>query len=236
MLKLVFIAAMGAALAAVFLGGTPSLSISSGTSSAGTTQELSGRVRVVDGDTIAVGQENVRLLGIDAVEKDQTCRAADGGSYPCGVYVTDWLRARAEGRRAVCEVEERDRYGRHVALCRIDGDDIAAELVEAGLATAYRRYSVRYVPAEDRARENGIGFWAGSFEPPSSYRRSRIEGVEPPGACKIKGNISANGKIYHVPGARSYDRTGIKTEEGERWFCTESEARAAGWRAARGGS
>lgn len=54
------------------------------------------------------------------------------------------------------------------------------------------------------------------------------------GACLIKGNISDNGHIYHVPGSRSYDATKIDESKGERWFCTEEEARAAGWRPPRG--
>ena len=53
-------------------------------------------------------------------------------------------------------------------------------------------------------------------------------------SCRIKGNISDNGKIYHVPGSRSYDAASIDTSRGERWFCTEEEAIAAGWRAPRG--
>lgn len=51
--------------------------------------------------------------------------------------------------------------------------------------------------------------------------------------CQIKGNISGSGKIYHLPGSDSYDRTKIDESKGERWFCTEEEARAAGWRARR---
>ena len=51
-------------------------------------------------------------------------------------------------------------------------------------------------------------------------------------ACRIKGNISGNGnKVYHVPGSRFYAQTEIETAAGERWFCTEEEAVAAGWRA-----
>lgn len=51
--------------------------------------------------------------------------------------------------------------------------------------------------------------------------------------CDIKGNISSSGeKIYHVPGQRDYNKTKISPEKGERWFCTEDEARAAGWRKA----
>jgi hypothetical protein len=55
------------------------------------------------------------------------------------------------------------------------------------------------------------------------------------GSCRIKGNINDKGdRIYHVPGSDSYERTGISTSRGERWFCTEEEARKAGWRAPRG--
>ncbi len=54
-------------------------------------------------------------------------------------------------------------------------------------------------------------------------------------SCNIKGNISINSgeRIYHVPGQEFYDDTVIRTEYGERWFCTEAEARAAGWRRAK---
>jgi endonuclease YncB( thermonuclease family) len=53
----------------------------------------------------------------------------------------------------------------------------------------------------------------------------------PPSGCLIKGNVSDSGRIYHVPGSRSYEQTKIDTSRGERWFCTEDDARAAGWRA-----
>jgi len=61
---------------------------------------------------------------------------------------------------------------------------------------------------------------------------SPSEGV--PGKCRIKGNIGASGKVYHLPGTPSYEKTRIDETKGERWFCTEEEARAAGWRAPRG--
>lgn len=51
-----------------------------------------------------------------------------------------------------------------------------------------------------------------------------------PRDCRIKGNISGSGRIYHVPGGRDYARTKIEEAKGERWFCSEEEARAAGWR------
>lgn len=53
----------------------------------------------------------------------------------------------------------------------------------------------------------------------------------PPSGCEIKGNINADGeKIFHVPDGGSYAATTINTSQGERWFCTEDEAKANGWR------
>lgn len=51
--------------------------------------------------------------------------------------------------------------------------------------------------------------------------------------CPTKGNVSRSGRIYHLPGSASYERTVIEESRGERWFCSEDEARAAGWRAPR---
>lgn len=66
-------------------------------------------------------------------------------------------------------------------------------------------------------------------------RTDASAGTGPRTACVIKGNVSINsGKhIYHVPGQKFYDATNIRPEYGERWFCTEAEARAAGWQRAR---
>ena len=53
-------------------------------------------------------------------------------------------------------------------------------------------------------------------------------------ACDIKGNVSTRGeRIYDVPGQKYYDETRISASHGERWFCSEEEARAAGWRRSR---
>lgn len=54
---------------------------------------------------------------------------------------------------------------------------------------------------------------------------------EPKPECQIKGNISDQGnKFYHLPGGRFYDGIKITPDTGERWFCTEREAVANGWR------
>ncbi len=200
---------------------------------------ISGQARVVDGDTLAIVGQRIRLRGIDAPETRQTCRR-NGRRWACGKAATRAMR-RLIGRNPVrCEVSGRDRYGRAVAACFAAGRDLQQELVRQGLALAYRRYSTRYVPDEDAARAERAGLWSGEFEEPWNWRRQRRERRQtrnPPsrngGVCLIKGNISRNGRIYHVPGGEHYDRTRIDESRGERWFCTEAGARAAGWRRAR---
>ena len=68
-------------------------------------------------------------------------------------------------------------------------------------------------------------------------RGKRLQAVATPeGAtgCIIKSNVSSKGeRIYHIPGGQYYKRTKISTAKGERWFCTEAESIAAGWRKAK---
>lgn len=194
-----------------------------------------GPARVIDGDTLEIGETRVRLHGIDAPEMGQPCR--DGGDVrDCGRWAAEALRARVEGRVLRCEARDRDRYGRVVARCEADGEDVAAALVRAGLAFAYRRYSMDYVEAEKRARAAGRGLHGLRIARPEDHRRAarRSEHPERPEGCAIKGNIARDGeRIYHLPGQRFYARTRISEPRGERWFCSEREARAAGWRRAR---
>ena len=119
--------------------------------------------------------------------------------------------------------------------------DLNAWMVAEGWAFAYRRYSNAYVGEESAARAARRGVWRGEVVPPWEWRTGkRLGGTrttarqESGGRCSIKGNISKSGtRIYHVPGGRYYDQTRINTSKGERWFCTENEARSAGWRRSR---
>ncbi len=131
---------------------------------------LEGVARVIDGDTLDVGGVRVRLHGVDAFERDQTCDRPTG-AWACGRAATSALRARADGRRLVCEVRDTDRYGRKVSRCERDGTDVARSLVDDGLALAYRRYSADYIAAEEAARARRAGAWAGSFDRPEQWRR-----------------------------------------------------------------
>lgn len=194
---------------------------------------ISGTAHVADGDTLRVGGARVRLSGVDAPELSQRC-GPDGRKVGCGAMAAEWLRRRVEGRAIVCETVDTDRYGRSVAVCRVGGQDVGAAIVEAGWATAYRRYSTAYVAQEDRARAARRGIWALGFEAPADYRRERRLADVPPAPnarCPIKGNVSASGvRIYHMPGSRAYPEVRIDARKGERWFCSEREAVAAGWR------
>lgn len=195
--------------------------------------ELTGRARAVDGDTLEVAGQKVRLFGIDAPELDQQCDQS-GRRWACGQAARERLAEIVGRQRLACAVQDIDRYGRNVATCTAGGEDIAALMVREGMAIAYRRYSGRYVNAEAAARSEGLGLWTSSYVQPEQYRADG-RGADPIPAdkCVIKGNIGRSGKrIYHLPGQADYEATRINEGAGEAWFCTEAEARAAGFRRA----
>jgi endonuclease YncB( thermonuclease family) len=106
---------------------------------------------VVDGDTLRVGGERVRLFGVDAPELSQMC-GAEAPKVACGQLAARWLRSRVQGRVLRCTRVDTDRYGRLVARCSVEGSDVGRSIAEAGWATAYRKYSLDYVGAEQLAR------------------------------------------------------------------------------------
>ncbi|MFB9150339.1 thermonuclease family protein [Roseovarius ramblicola] len=202
-------------------------------------QGIGGTVRVVDGDTFDVGGTRVRLHGVDAPEDGQPCTDADGVTWDCGAWVTQQVRRRIGARMARCDAVDIDRYGRTVATCTVAGQDVGRMLVSEGLALAYRKYSMAYDLDEKRAVIAGRGLHAHRFDRPAEFRRASradraAQGAAPDPDCLIKGNISRSGKrIHHLPGQADYARTVIRPAQGERWFCSEGQARAAGWRRAR---
>lgn len=188
-------------------------------------------VRVMDGDTLELNGTIYRLNGIDAPEHGQTC-----GDWNCGADATEALVDIVKGRDISCDPISEDGYGRVIAICYADGRDIAAEMIDKGLAWAFLRYSDDYETQELVSKEKAIGVFSDDFPPPWEFRAERwrlaeTEEQQAPPGCPIKGNISRNGHIYHAPWSPWYSRTRINTSKGERWFCSEAEAIAAGWRA-----
>lgn len=112
-------------------------------------------VTVTDGDTIKLKGTTWRLWGIDAPEIDQTC-----GDWRAGVDATYALADLMRGRTITCEDKGRDRYGRTIGVCRADGRDLGAAMVERGMAWAFTRYSSDYVQQERAAIGARIGVHA----------------------------------------------------------------------------
>lgn len=168
--------------------------------------------------------------------------------WACGVAASGELVQLVTGKDLTCETRDVDRYGRTVAVCTADGQDINAAMVTQGWALAYRQFSDDYVAQEGEAQKDGLGMWQGEFKAPWDWRRgdrlvaapANVEPTKRPAndnaatQCLVKGNISSRGeRIYHVPGGAYYGRTKISPAKGERFFCSETEAEAAGWRASR---
>ena len=131
---------------------------------------IAGTATVIDGDTLDVAGVRIRLWGIDAPESRQVCTVA-GQDYPCGGRATQHLRMLVGERPVACEPRATDRYGRTVALCRVEGRDIGAAMVRDGWAVAFERYSMDYVLQEQEARAAKRGLWEGTFTTPEVWRR-----------------------------------------------------------------
>jgi endonuclease YncB( thermonuclease family) len=205
-----------------------------------------GLAQAKDGDSLMVGQTEVRLFGIDAPEFGQTC-VRDNKSWACGAEAADQLSRLVTGKHVRCGPVGKDTHQRTLARCFIGNTDVNREMVNNGFAVAYRHYSLDYVGAEENAKAAKRGLWAGTFQMPSDYRQSgrapaeRTVSKQRPSTapsswserarknCSIKGNRNRKGEwIYHLPGMPYYEET-----RPEDIFCTEGEAQAAGYRRSR---
>jgi endonuclease YncB( thermonuclease family) len=202
---------------------------------------LIGKASVIDGDTIEIHGERIRLHGIDAPESGQLCRDAQDRKWRCGQKSALALDKKIGRKPVSCKTAGTDRYGRYIGVCTSGRMDLNGWMVRQGWAVAYRKYSQDYVALERSAQQAHLGVWQGRFTRPDEWRKGErldhspvTQGYSNSGSCSIKGNISSKGsRIYHLPGTKWYDRTSINKTKGERWFCTEAEAISAGWRRAR---
>jgi endonuclease YncB( thermonuclease family) len=188
-------------------------------------------VRVVDGDTLVVGATRVRLGGIDAPEAGQTCKDQRGKSWPCGMAATAELASLLRGRAVRCVPDGRDRYGRTLAECFADGENVNAHMVRRGYAWAFVRYSRRYVAEEAVARHEGVGIWQGEAMPAWEYRAQHRAAAEPEPWRAIKNAVA--GFLDRPPDSPSYAQVRMQVRRGQRWLCSKVAAVAAEWHAAR---
>ena len=199
-------------------------------------ESVVGRASVIDGDTLEIHGTRIRLHGIDAPESSQSCLVG-GKKSRCGQRAALALADKIGSQTVTCEPKDRDQYQRVVAVCSAGGEDLNGWLVAEGWAMAYRQYSTDYIRQEKAASNAKNGIWQGDFVAPWDWRRGkRLAATETqqPKTCRIKGNIGRGGAhIYHIPGGQYYGPTRIDTSRGERWFCSEADARRAGWRKSR---
>ncbi len=136
-------------------------------------EPLLGTASVIDGDTIEIHGQRIRLHGIDAPESRQECTRSGGTSWRCGQQATLALSDRI-GRSVVrCDPRDRDRYGRIIAICFKGTEDLSRWMVASGWAVAYRKYALDYVADEERAHLARIGIWSENFDMPWDWRSQK---------------------------------------------------------------
>lgn len=138
---------------------------------------VTGKPYITGGDSVSLP---FRLFGIDAPEKRQQCRIKPGRSFPCGKRARAALKAMTGKARTIsCERTGAMTYGRNVAVCYAGQTDIGLSMLEQGWALVYRRYlnqvpevASAHIEAEQAAKAEGRGIWAGEFIKPERWRRA----------------------------------------------------------------
>jgi endonuclease YncB( thermonuclease family) len=197
-----------------------------------TAKLLEGRATALSGSLIRIDGTTLRLAGIEAPEREQKCRRQGAKTWPCGQAAAEALAKSVRGKKTVCTLSGRDDVGTPLGQCTIDGRDLAGELVRAGHVFAAPGLFARYGAQEGEARAAKAGVWKGDGERPGEWRAKRWEQAKraAPDGCPIKGHVGEEGRVYVLPWSSTYDSVKVRANKGERWFCSEQEARAAGWK------
>ena len=156
---------------------------------------IHGKLRIVDGDSIVINNQKIRLWGIDAPEMKQICKNEFKKNYNCGIESKKSLeRAILEklpkpknlnvkyepNNEVWCITKGKDRYKRILGICAVEHNDLLmpindftlnAWMVRNGYAVAYNRYSKLFIEFEEEAKTNKNGVWRGEFERPEQWRR-----------------------------------------------------------------
>jgi endonuclease YncB( thermonuclease family) len=215
-----------------------------------------------DGDTIQLGDVTFRLDGIDAPEYDQICIDDHADPWTCGIEARDQLSKLIAGHPVHCDDLGPDKTAkkRHLGVCSLEGQTVSLnqQLLRQGLALSVAgSASARFAADALSARDAKTGLWKGCFVAPREFRAGKRDGAlvgaacrsdrdkeiraalfpedfAAPGGCNIKGKFAVRARvtfnvgIYHLRGCPSYPAI----TEPDRWFCTEDDAQAAGFRKA----
>jgi endonuclease YncB( thermonuclease family) len=140
--------------------------------------EIVGSPRVVDGRTLVVAGETIRLFGIDAPELEQVCRHG-GRDYQCGKVARATLWDLVAGLDVSCtpDAEAAGPRGGIAATCTAGERELNESMVAAGWALADRAATDRYVAIEADASNARRGLWKGEFEPPWEWRQAHASGA-----------------------------------------------------------
>jgi endonuclease YncB( thermonuclease family) len=216
---------------------------------------------VRDGDTIQLGDVTYRLDGADAPELDQVCIDDHADPFACGQDARDQLTKLIAGRNVHCDDLGPDKVfrNRHLGLCRVDGDteSLNRQLVQKGLAVSVEPAAKLHLKDDAAAaKAANLGLWKGCFANSQDFRAGKKDGalagascradrdaeiravlfpadLSMPPNCSIKGKFAVRARftgnvgIYHLQGCLSYAGT-----QPDRWFCSEDDAKAAGFRRA----
>lgn len=137
-------------------------------------EALAGRASIIDGDTIEIHGQRIKLLDIDTPETRQLCQDQEGVDYRCGQVAALALYGWIADHVVTCEPTKLDRYRRLLARCSVQGQDLATWLAENGLGVPYRDCKCEIVrDATDRAKAARLGVWAGKFQMPWEWRKAQ---------------------------------------------------------------
>jgi endonuclease YncB( thermonuclease family) len=173
------------------------VSLSLGWSSLAEAAVIRGPATAVDGDTLAMTGARVRLFGIDAPEKSQTCARA-GETWACGQEATAVLARLIDGKEVSCQQISIDRYGRMVAKCTVGNRDLGEMMVRAGLAIALPQFSDAYTAPEAGAKAMKAGIWSSEFQTPADYRAAHPREFAPPKPrAPVAAERPARSQVYY---------------------------------------
>lgn len=193
---------------------------------------VEGRATALSGDSLRIGATALKLAGIEAPERDQLCGRPDGRTWRCGGAARDAMARVLRSGAVTCTLTGEVEGGVSLATCNAGRKDVAHELVRNGHVFAVAAIFSGYGSVESEAKAARIGIWFGEALRPADYRAQKWDEAkrQAPDGCPIKGQVAGQSRVYVLPWASSYDRVKVREARGERWFCSEAEAQAAGWR------
>lgn len=194
--------------------------------------KLEGRALAVSGDSLKISGTIVTLAGVEAPLRQQTCAKPGLRRWSCGEAAKDALAHSLRGRHIICEITGTNGDAGKSGRCSSADGDIAAGLVKKGHVFAVHGLFSNYASLEAEAQGAKSGLWAGDALRPEDWRAKKWDEAKSaaPGGCPIKGHVSSSGRVYVLPWSSEYEQTKVRETKGERWFCSEAEAMAAGWR------